>query len=227
MGQIRVLIADDHAVLRSGVSMLLNAQPDMVVVGEAGTGDETVARAEETAPDVLLLDITMPGPSGLDVIRTLRGRRLPMSILVLTMHEDEGHLIKALRAGASGYIPKRAADSELVAAIRAVHRGEAYVHTSLIRAVVEEMMHGEAARAGSGTAEQENLSQRESEVVGMVAEGYANRQIADRLHLSVKTVESYKARAMEKLGLRSRVELVRYALQRGLLGPEGGQRASD
>lgn len=227
MAQIRILIADDHAVLRSGVSMLLNAQPDMGVVGEAGTGDEAIDRAEETEPDVLLLDITMPGPSGLDVIRALRDRRPSVSILVLTMHEDEGHLIKALRAGASGYIPKRAADSELVAAIRAVHRGEVYVHTSLIKAVVDEMVHGEVGWAETERAELENLSQREREVVGLVARGYANRQIAERLHLSVKTVESYKARAMEKLGLRSRVELVRYALDHSLLRPEGERQSSD
>lgn len=226
MTRIRVLIADDHAVLRSGLSMLLNAQPDMTVIGEASNGEEAVQKAIELAPDVLLLDITMPGLSGIDVIRALRNKKASLAILVLTMHEDEGYLVETLKAGASGYIPKKAADNELIGAIETVYRGEVYVYASLVKAVVDEMVHGGANHAASEAGVHERLSQRETEILGLVARGYTNQQIAGRLFLSVKTVETYKARVMEKLDLHSRVELVRYALQHGLL-TTGGLPAGD
>jgi len=137
------------------------------------------------------------------------------------MHEDEGYLLQALKMGASGYIPKKAADNELINAIRMVHSGEVYIHPSMTRAVVEEMIHGGAGEKERDAAGHHRLSQREKEVLTMVAQGYTNQQIADKLYLSVKTVETYKARVMEKLNLRSRVELVRYALQQGLLSKDG------
>lgn len=211
-----MLIADDHAVLRSGLTMLLNAQPDMVVVGEASDGDEAVQRASELVPDVLLLDITMPGSSGVAVIHAIKAKELPVAILVLTMHEDGGFVVETLKAGAMGYIPKRAADSELIAAIRAVHSGEVHIYSSLVKAAVGRMIGGDG-EGESSPSRLDPLSPRETEILSLVAQGYSNRQIATDLSLSVKTIETYKARVMEKLDLHSRVELVRYALQHGLL----------
>ncbi len=211
-----MLIADDHAVLRSGLTMLLNAQPDMVVVGEASDGDEAVQRTAELAPDVLLLDITMPGSSGVAVIHAIKAKELPVAILVLTMHEDGGFVVETLKAGAMGYIPKRAADSELIAAIRAVNSGEVHIYSSLVKAAVGRMIGGDGDGESSPSS-LDPLSPRETEILSLVAQGYSNRQIATDLNLSVKTIETYKARVMEKLDLHSRVELVRYALQHGLL----------
>lgn len=217
MKRIRVLVADDHAVLRAGLTRLLNAEPDIVVVGEAGDGDEAVSRTARLLPDVLLLDITMPGLGGIDVIRQVRARSLPVAILVLTMHEDEGYLREALKAGALGYIPKKAAEAEVISAIRAVHRGEIFVYSSLAKSLVSEAIYGSTSDRKTPADSYEQLSRREQEVLRLVAQGYTNQQAADELVLSVKTVETYKARVMQKLDLHGRSELVRYALHRGLL----------
>ncbi len=214
MKRIRVLIADDHVVLRSGLSMLLNAQPDMQVIGEASDGYEAVRKTIELAPDVLLLDITMPGLGGVDTIRLIKAKKLQVAILILTMHEDSSYLREALREGAQGYIIKKAAEAELASAIRTVYDGEMFVYPSLTKALVQEVIYRGEAHG------HEQLSQREREVLQLVAQGYTNKQVADKLFLSVKTVESYKARVMGKLSLHSRVELVRYALQQGLLTDE-------
>ncbi len=217
MKKIRVLIADDHAVLRAGLSRLLNAESDIEVVGEAGDGEEAVSKTVELVPDVLLLDITMPLLGGIDVTRMIKAKNLPVAILVLTMHEDEGYLRAALKAGVLGYIPKKAADTELTSAIRAVHRGEIYLYPSMAKPLVEEAIYGSVAHNGMSVDNYELLSQREQEVLRLIAQGYTNQEIAGRLFLSIKTVETYKARLMEKLNINSRAELVRYALQRGLL----------
>jgi two-component system response regulator NreC len=217
---IRVLIADDHAVLRAGLNKLLSAEPEIEVVGEADDSDETIARTIELAPDVLLLDIAMPGVGGIEVIREIKNRKLPVIILVLTMHEDEGYLREALKVGATGYIPKKAAETELISAIRAVHRGEIFIYPSLTKSLVEEVIHHRTVDKEIPSDSYERLSQREREVLRLVAQGYTNQQVADRLFLSIKTVETYKARVMEKLSLNGRAELVRYALQRGLLTNE-------
>ncbi len=217
MTKIRVLIADDHAVLRAGLSKLLNAQPDMEVVGEAGNGDEAVSKTVELVPDVLILDITMPEPGGIEVIRMLKADELPVRILVLTMHENEGYLREALKAGAMGYILKKAAETEIISAIGVDHRGEIFLYPSLTKSLVEEVIYGSTTDKKMPADSYERLSQREREVLQLVAQGYTNQQVADQLFLSVKTVETYKARVMQKLNLHSRAELVRYALQRGLL----------
>ena len=217
MAKIRVLIADDHAVLRAGLNMLLNTQADMEVIGEASNSDEAVSKTIELVPDVLLLDIAMPGPGGIDVIRKVKAAELPVAILVLTMHEDEGYFREALKAGALGYIPKKAAETELISAIRMVHRGEVFLYPSLTKNLVKELIYGDTLDKGVESDSYDRLSQREKELLPLVAQGYTNQQIADRLFLSVKTVETYKARMMEKLDLQDRVELVRYALQRDLL----------
>lgn len=225
MRKIKVLIADDHALVRSGLSLLIGKQPDLEVIGEAGDGIDAIRQCTELAPDVLLLDISMPGLSGIDVLRHVREQNLPVAVLMLTMHEEERLVIETLKAGALGYIPKKAADSELTTGIRAVYHGEPYVHSSLVKTVVREFVQGESEGAAAAADARDGLSRREKEVLGYIARGYANREIATSLHLSVKTIETYKARTMEKLGLTSRIELVRYAMQRGLLaeiGPDSG-----
>lgn len=211
---IRILIADDHAVLRTGLRLLLEADPQMEVVGEAGDGMETVSLCAELQPDVVLLDLTMPGPGSVATMAQLREHCPQTRILILTMHDDEAYLRQMLAAGAAGYVVKRAADSELLSAIRSVDRGEMYVHPSLTRILLDDML----------TASQQHtvdlwdtLSEREQQVIHLVALGHTNREVADRLYLSVKTVETYRARAMEKLQLRSRAQLVRYAFRKGLL----------
>ncbi len=220
MKKIRVVLADDHVMLRSGLKLLLNGQKDIEVVGEASDGVEAVSKTAELKPDVLLLDITMPNMGGIDALRTIKEKNPAISILILTMHENEAYLLEALKAGASGYILKKAADNELMSAIRAVYNGEVIIPSSLTKSVVKEMVSGSGSREESVANDQEQLSPRELEVLTLVAQGYTNQQVADRLYLSVKTVETYKARVMEKLNLGSRVELVRYALQHGFLSKD-------
>ncbi len=216
--RIRVMIADDHAILRAGLRMLLQAEPDMEVVAEATDSQQAVDRARVYRPDVILLDISMPGVGGLEVIQTLK-RELPaLKVLILTMYDDPEYLRQALSAGASGYVLKRAADTELLSAIRAVYEGGTFLHPSHARLLLNGMLDRE--RTKGEKQPYDLLSEREREVVRLVAMGYTNQQIAERLYLSVKTVETYRSRAMEKLGLRSRAELVRYALEHNLLDIE-------
>lgn len=213
---IRILLADDHAVLRSGLRLLIDRQPDLKVVGEAGNGAEAHARAKELQPDVILLDLNMPGVDGLAALPLLR-RDAPQSrVLVLTMHDDVSYLQEALRAGAAGYILKKAVDSELLMAIQTVMRGETYVHSAMTQKLIEKI---ETTRSPSATQQDpwETLSERERDVLRLVALGYTNAEIASELYLSVKTVETYRARGMEKLNLHTRAQLVKAALARGLL----------
>jgi len=222
MSRIRVLIVDDHAVLRAGLRMLIGGQPDMEVVGEAADGEDAVQRAPELRPDVVLMDITMPGIGGIRAIEQIR-RVCPESrVLVLTMHDVPAYLRSVLAAGASGYVVKRAADSELISAIRGVHRGRTVLDPALATRVVQGGLRRRSA-AAQAPGPASVLSQREREVLELVAQGFTNQQIADRLGLSVKTVETYRSRLVEKLGLRSRADLVRYALDSGLLA--GGDAA--
>lgn len=221
MSKVRILIADDHGVLRAGLRFLLNAETDMEVVGEAGDGSEAMVKARELHPDVILLDVTMPGTGGLQAIRHIIKASPASKILILSMHDDESYLREALRAGASGYALKKAADSELLSAIRAVHRGEIFLDPSLTKILVDELIGAQSKQAeDQGDREVHRLSDREREVLRLLAQGYTSQQVADMLLLSLKTVETYKARVMNKLGLRSRAQLVRYALQVGLLSPE-------
>jgi two-component system, NarL family, response regulator NreC len=216
MSRIRVLIVDDHAVLRAGLRMLIGGQPDMEVVGEAADGEDAVQRVPELKPDVVLMDITMPGIGGIRAIEQIRRVHPETRVLVLTMHDVPAYLRSVLAAGASGYVVKRAADSELISAIRGVHRGRTVLDPALATRVVQGGLRRRSAAAqAAGPASV--LSQREREVLELVAQGFTNQQIADRLGLSVKTVETYRSRLVEKLGLRSRADLVRYALDSGLL----------
>lgn len=216
MGRIRILIADDHAVLRTGLRMLIDSQRDLDVVGEASDGDEAVRKAAALRPDVALVDISMPGSGGIKAIERIREAAPTTRVVVLTMHDMPAYLRAALAAGASGYVVKRAADSALLAAIRDVHRGRTVLDPALAASVVQSGLR----RRGATTSPATPLSQREREVLELVAQGYTNQQIADHLGLSVKTVETYRARLVEKLGLQSRAELVRYALDSGLFGGE-------
>jgi DNA-binding NarL/FixJ family response regulator len=219
MDKIKLLLADDHAVLRAGLKALLNAQPDMLVVAEAADGEEAIGKIQESAPDIVLMDITMPGIGGLEATREIKRQNPEIKVLVLTMHKDESYLYQMLRAKADGYIPKGAADTELLAAIRATHRGEHFIHSSVTAGLVAEVLDSQATKQ-AGSQDDEVISQREREVLQLLAMGHTNQQIADKLCLSVKTVETYKARLKEKLGIQGRAELVRYAIQTGILDIE-------
>lgn len=215
MTPTRILLADDHAVLRAGLAALLNARPDMTVVGEAADGSELLPLAEQLVPDIILLDLTMPRLGGLELLPLLRQRLPQVKVLILTMHQDEGYLRQALKSGAAGYLLKKAADVELIAAIQAVMRGELYVHPALTRALLVEK-----ASVASGTDDEQlwqTLSEREQEVLRLVALGYTSKEIGEQLALSIKTVDTYRARGMEKLGLRSRAALVRFAMAHEML----------
>jgi len=213
--KIRVLIADDHAVLRAGLRLLLNAQTDMEVVGEASTGDQAVAEARELLPDVVLLDITMSGTDGLDAVRRIKEDNPEIKVLALTMHDDESYLRQVLEGGGSGYVLKRSADTELLSAIRAVHQGGMYLHPSHAQALLESTR--EVREEDTRPSGYDLLSNRERQVLKLVALGFTNKQIAEELFISVKTVETYRARMQDKLGIRSRAALVRYALSKGVL----------
>jgi two-component system response regulator NreC len=219
--KLRVFIADDHAVLRSGLRLLINEQPDMEVVGEASDGVAAQQRIPETAPDVALIDLSMPPRDGLEVIRHVTAACPTARVLVLTMHDDAGYLRMALAAGAAGYVVKTAVDGELLSAIRAVAQGRTFVDLACRPA---EVLQDRDVPSPSRTPRTPPavLSSREREVLNHVARGFTNQQIAERLSLSTKTVETYRARLMEKLALRSRADLVRYALDQGILTSEAG-----
>jgi two-component system, NarL family, response regulator NreC len=211
MSTIRVLLADDHAIVREGLKSLINSQEGMEVVGEAADGLAAVSLTAELDPDVAVVDVSMPGLNGAQVTTQLRAVRADRKVLVLTVHEDKGYLRSLLEAGAAGYVLKRAAAAELVQAIRAVAGGETYIDPSLAASIVDDFVRPTAEPITA------DLSDRESEVVRLIALGYSNKEIAAQLKVSVKTVETYKTRSMEKLHIRSRVDIVRYAVRRGWL----------
>jgi DNA-binding NarL/FixJ family response regulator len=214
MAKLRVYLADDHAVVRAGLKALIDAQPQMEVSGEAGDGRTACQQVQELQPDVVVMDVSMPGVNGAQATAQLKETCPNVKVLALTVHEDKGYLRLLLEAGASGYVLKRAAAEELIHAIRTVAAGGVYLDPALAGKVVGSFVR---APAGKSVPEGGDLSDREAEVVRLIAAGYSNKEIASRLGLSVKTVETYKARSMEKLGLDSRADLVRYALQRGWL----------
>jgi len=212
----RILLADDHAILRSGLRLLIEGQPGLEVVGEAGDGQEALEKARTLKPDLILLDLNMPGLDGLAALPQIREQSPDSCVLILTMHDDVSYLQQALNAGASGYVLKRAVDSELLLAIETVLRGETYVHSAMTQKLLQKMTSEQSA-AKDAPDPWDTLSERERDVLRLVALGNTNQEIADELFLSVKTVETYRARGMEKLGLQTRAQLVKSALKRGLL----------
>jgi two-component system response regulator NreC len=213
------MIADDHAILRAGLRMLVNAQADMEVVCEAPDGEKAVQTARETRPDVVLLDLTMPRVGGMKALEEMARECRKTRVLVLTMHDDPAYLRSALAAGASGYLLKRAVDAELIAAIRAVHRGGVFVDPRLANILVQDVLAKKRAKAGS-TGPANILSHRELQALTLVAQGYTSAEIARRIFVGVKTIETYRSRLAEKLGLRTRSDVIRFAVQMGLLTPE-------
>lgn len=210
---IRILIADDHAVVRSGLRALLRADPEVEVVGEAADVAETLQLAAELSPDLVLLDVTMPPENGVRTAARLKEQQPELVVLILTMHEDEALLHEALRAGAAGYLIKRAEEAEILRAIHAVIRGDIYVHPTMTRALLHRPVETEQRRGELV----EPITPRELDVLRLLAKGNTNRQIADLLNLSIRTVENHRANLMSKLGLTSRVALVNYAEEHGLL----------
>lgn len=208
---LRVLLADDHAILREGVRLLLEIQPDITVVGEASTGEETIALARQLRPDVVVMDIAMPGLNGLEATRHLRADLPAIQVVVLTMHADGEYVTEVVQAGAAGYVLKQAAAQELVRALRAVRAGEAYLHPAATRALIGDYRR----RCDDGPGD--SLTPREREVLRLVALGLSNRAIANALGISIKTVEAHRANLMSKLDMHDRTELVRYAIRIGLI----------
>ena len=214
MKKLRILLADDHKIVREGLRTLINSQPDMQVVGEAANGREVLVKARELKPDVVVMDLSMPELNGLQATERLKIERPEMKVVALTAHEDEGYLRQLCKVGAAGYVLKRSAGDELVKAISTVAKGGVYYEASLASKALAKQATGSPAKGESHTGD---LSEREKEVLIMLAWGYSNKETAGRLKLSVKTVETYKLRIGEKLGLRSRTEMVQYALRQGWL----------
>lgn len=212
---IRVLLADDHTILRAGLRMMLSVQPDIEIVGEASDGRQAITEAQRLQPDVILMDITMPEVNGIEATFQVKKLLPETRVLVLTMHENEEYLFQTLRAGASGYILKEAADTELITAIRAVSHGRFYLSPSAQSIMVGDYL--QRVRSGEEHDSYNALTEREREILKLVAEGYTNNQIAERLTISPKTVDTHRTHVMDKLNLHSRAELVKYAMRRGLL----------
>ena len=210
---IRVLIADDHAIVRTGLRALLDSEPTMKLVGEATGGYEAIELAGKSNADILVLDISMPDLDGISVTKKIKSQFPDLRILILTVHEDEALLREAIRVGAAGYVLKRAAETELISAIRAIMGGVLYVDPSMVRVLLSDEIKPTATLPESV----EPLTHREKEILKLIAQGYTNRQTAEELNISTRTVEGHRANLVAKLGLRSRVELVRYAREQGLI----------
>lgn len=213
--KIRVLLADDHRMMREGIRALLERQDDIEVVAEAADGREAVQFAAQLCPDVVVMDVSMPILNGVEATRQIRRDCSGVRVLILTVHESEDYVAQLLAAGANGYIIKRAAGAELISAIRSVYEGEAFLHPSIARVVIEDYVR--RLHNGEGLTAQDVLTDREREILQLIAEGYTNREIADLLHLSIKTVQNHRSNIMNKLDLHDRGELIKYAIQQGII----------
>ena len=214
MSKIQILLVDDHEIVRSGLRMMLLAEDDLEIVGEVNSGEEALQAVQDLKPDIVLMDVAMPGIGGIEATRKIKAANADTAVLALTMHEDEQYFFEMLNAGASGYIPKRAAPDDLVSAIRVVSQGNVFLYPTLAKLLVKDFLD----RAESGSAPvAEELTPREREVLTYIAEGYTNREIAENLVISVKTVDRHRENIMQKLNLHNRVELVKYAIEKGLI----------
>ena len=219
---IRVLLVDDHPIFRAGLRALLESQPDVRVIGEAGNGAEAIARANELRPDIILLDISMPDVDGLEALRRMQADHVPGKALVLTMHAENEYLFQVLESGGYGYVLKQGVDTDLFTAIRTVAAGDIFLYPSATALLLSRYREQKRTLAETEDGSHpDGLSEREREVLSLTAQGYSSQEIGDQLALSAKTVETYRIRVMRKLNLRHRSDLVRYALRVGLLQPEG------
>jgi len=219
MNKIKVLLAEDHTIVRKGLRSLLDGEADIEVIGEAEDGREAIQKTQQLRPDIVLMDITMPGLNGLEATRQIKKRFPEVKVLVLTMHANEEYILQVLRAGASGYVVKQAVVGELVSALRAVQQGDSFLSPSVCRRVVEGYIRQAEARAGKDSYGE--LTEREREVLQLIAEGHSNKNIAELLSVSVKTVETHRAHLLEKLGIDSTAELIRYAIRKRVINLEG------
>lgn len=212
MEKIRVLIVDDHAVLRDGIHALLSLHDDIEIVGEAAEGKEAIEKVRELTPNVVIMDIAMPGMDGLEATRRIHKKNRDIKVLVLSQYDNREYILSCIKAGTSGYIPKRALGSELVSAVRAVHRGDSFLYPSAASALIEEYL-----QMPGGEDPYEKLTAREREILKLIADGHTSRAIADMLFLSLKTVLGHRSKIMEKLDLHNRTELIKYAMRKGLV----------
>jgi two-component system, NarL family, response regulator NreC len=215
MDKIRLLLVDDHKIVRAGLKMLFQAEPDMEIVGEASSGASALIRVSELQPDVVVMDVAMPGMSGIEATRQIKEASPETAVIALTMHEDEQYFFQMLAAGAAGYVPKRAAPDDLVSAIRAVSQGQVFLYPSLAKLLVADYLQRTEPEAELSPAAE--LTPREREVLTCIAEGYTNREIGEKLTISVKTVDRHRENIMHKLNMQSRVDLVKYAIEKGLI----------
>lgn len=215
MGKIRVLVADDHTIVREGVRLLLDAQPDIEVVGEAADGREAVNLIRQFRPDLVVMDIQMPNLNGLEATREIKREFPQIQILALTMYESDEYFFQVLNAGASGYVLKKAASADLLSAIRAVHSGDVFLYPSVARRLVSDYLT--RVKSGEEQSSFDGLTAREHEVLKLIAEGHTNQAIADKLVISPSTVQTHRARIMQRLNLHNRAELIQYARRKGLL----------
>lgn len=211
VNRIKVLVVDDHAIMRDGIRALLGIHDDIEIVGEASEGKEAVEKAQELSPDVAVMDIAMPGMDGLEATRRIKKKKPTVKVLVLTQYDNREYILSAIKAGADGYVPKRALGSELESAIRAVHRGDSYLYPSAASAVIKDYVKG------SDEETYDRLTAREREILKLIADGHTSREIADMLFISLKTVLGHRARIMEKLDIHNRTELIKYAMRKGLV----------
>ena len=211
MYKIRILIVDDHALLRDGIRALIDLTDDVEVVGEASEGKEAIKEAQELIPDVVVMDIAIPGMDGLEATRRIKKKNPKMQILILTQHNNKEYVLSAIKAGAAGYVPKRALGSELLSAIRAVHKGDSFLYPSAAAALIQDY------RQQAEVEPYDRLTSREREILTLIAEGHTSRQIADMLYISLKTVQGHRTKIMEKLNTHNRAELIKYAVRKGLV----------
>ena len=212
MDKIRVLVVDDHAIMRDGIRALLDIYDEVEIIGEASEGKEAIEKTRELLPDVIVMDIAMPGMDGLEATRRITKKNPKVKVLVLTQYDNKEYILSTIKAGAAGYVPKRAVSSELISAIRAVYKGESFLYPSAAAALIEDYL-----RQAEGEEPYDRLTPREREILKLIAEGHTSREIAEMLFISLKTVLGHRTRIMEKLDLHNRTELIKYAMRKGLV----------